>query len=381
MLILTETPLYIKILYGIWVVIILVVYVVFGGILAAKQDDNKDEREFGLANENGGYWKSQGGRISLSPPSSESFGPSKLSKEVINEKSFIQIRKKSVDMLETPFNTARNTSPRNSGRQRKISNVHFGPVVAEQFSPVVPNTPNNTISNTNFGFGDKKKYTDESDDSNDKEEEIDGDQEETEDEDHEEEEEEEYNEQEVRVEGSANDHDSQNDEKVCFTNDDNNEETRKSVDSLASLPSMNGSIRITRHSTRAHTKASEIFQRSSSFSRPNHITPSISVSSETPLVTSPPIGRSLSFSPQCPTTPVIHACGVASSKDDDDNQDNETPRCPFRRSPLSDSSLPLHERRQRRTGLEMQLPKPDNLSIGRTTPARSPSRSPSFSRK
>lgn len=382
---LSETPLYVKILYGIWVIVVLIVYVVFGGIAAARQQDKDD---FGLPNENGdAYWKSKAGRISLSPAlSSNSFGPSKLSKEVINEKSFIQIRKKSVDVLETPFSTgARNSSPHSSGRQRKISNVHFGPVVAEQFSPVAPNTPNNTISNSNFGFGEKAKYTDESDDSNDKEEEIDGavgTEEGLQD----------NVEQEIQaVEGGdSSDSDTQlpEEEKVCFSNDDDGD-IRKSLDSLASL---NGSVRITRHSTRAHTKASEIFQRSNSFSRPNHLTPSISISSETHLLTSPPIERSLSFSPQRPTPlspPAIRT-------DNSDSQENQAPvaRCPFRRSPMSDSALPLHERRQRRTGLEMQLPKadnlsigkPDNLSIGRTTPtrntpARSPSRSPSFSRK
>ena len=295
-------------------------------------------------------WRTKADRIALSPPAAAAaettFGPSKLSKEVINEKSFIQIRKKSVDILESPFST--NVVPANS-RQRKISNVHFGPVVAEQLSPV-PATPNN-ISASNFGFGEKSKYTDESDDSNDKGEET------------AEEEEEEV--------GSSNDSgevegEVETEEEVEKKAID---DIRKSLESISSLPSNGGSVRITRHSSRAYTKASEIFQRSNSCSRPTRLTPSISINSECPLLTSP-TSEYPRFSPTMETP-------TRTNSDDD-----EQPKRPLLRSPNSDSVLPLHQRRQRRTGLEMQVPKADNLSIGgRVTPIRSPSRSPSFSRK
>ncbi len=326
MLVLGDTPLYIKILYGIWVLIAITIYVISGALTNKEADDVKD-------------WKDS---ISLTPPViTTTLGPSKLSKELINERSFIQIRKKSIDILasETPFVTPFVT-PANSSRQRKMSNVHFGPVLAEQLSPVLPDTPVTITGTSNFGFGEKNKYTDESDDSNDK-----GD-------------------DETASEGGE----------TTTSNDSSNhsitvkQNINKSIESIASLPSNGGSVRITRHSSRAHTKASEIFQRSNSFSRPNHLAPSISINSETPL---------LLTSPTSPEQQPL-STKMDNTINSDDEEQPPPKQCPFTRSAHSDSVLPL---RQRRTGLEMQIPKPDNLSIGRPTPSRSPSRSPSFTRK
>ena len=342
MLLLDKTPLYVKILYGIWLVIIVAVFIISGAV--TRNNDKQDEYEMN----NGVHWKSKEDRISLSPPST--FGPSKLSKEIINERSFVQIRKKSIDVLESPFDT---NIPPNSSRQRKISNVRFGEIVAEQQLSPIPPTPNN-ISDTNFGFGEKSKYTDESDDSNDKgEDNTDGGE---------------------NSSGSSSDSCSSDSSRSPSPDEPPSAAVKKmsinkSLESISSLPSNGGSVRITRHSSRAHTKASEVFQRSNSVSRPTHLAPSISINSESPLITSPPTEYP-SSSPKA----------VTPTSDDDQLQPK---KCPFTRSAHSDSVLPLHQRRQRRTGLEMQVPKPaaDNLSIGRVTPARSPSRSPSFSRK
>ena len=343
MLLLDETPLYVKILYGVWLVVVVAVFV-----MCTRDGDKQDEYEM----TKGVHWKSKEDRISLSPPAA--FGPSKLSKEIINERSFVQIRKKSIDVLESPFDA---NLPANSSRQRKISNVRFGPIVAtEQLSPVPP-TPK-SISDTNFGFGEKSKYTDESDDSNDKGDDI--------------------------ADGGESSSCSSSDS--CSSDSDSSRShspevppsavvkkasINKSLESISSLPSNGGSVRITRHSSRAHTKASEVFQRSNSVSRPNHLAPSISINSESPLLMSPP-SEYPRLSPKAVTPMSI-------TSDDDQLQPN---KCPFTRSAHSDSVLPLHQRRQRRTGLEMQVPKPaDSLSVGRVTPTRSPSRSPSFSRK
>lgn len=325
MLVLNDTPVYIKILYGIWVVTVIVIYVLFKAFKNKKDVDiNGNEENEGITH---WYRKSRSDRISLSPQSS--FGPSKLSKEVINKTSFIQIRKKSVDVLESPFDI---NIPLNN-RQRKMSNVRFGPVVAEQLSPV-PDTPNN-IGVGNFGFGEKSKYTDESDDSNDKGEEA----------------------------GEEEESDN------SLKKDEETEKNGQSKVSIGSLGSNEGSLRITRHSSRAHTKASEIFQRSNSFSKPNHLAPTISIDSESPLLQSPSVE----------STPVAEGVKDLSPSD----EENELPkRCPFPRSANSDSMLPIHQRRQRRKAMEMQVPIGDRLSTGRTTPiSRSPSRSPSFSRK
>ena len=339
MLVLGETPLYILVLYGIWVVIAITVYIISGTIITKREEEN-DETS----------WNSKAQSISLTPLTG--LGPSKLSKEVIQEKNFIQIRKKSIDVLaESPYNV--NVIPANS-RQRKMSNVHFGPVVAEELSPVLPNTPKN-VSNSNFGFGEKSKYTDESDDSNDKGEE------ETSEEDT------------ASVNSSGNSSVNSRDSSSGRGNSDA-KEVNKSIESLASIPSNGGSVRITRHSSRAHTKASEIFQRSNSFSRPNHLTPSISINSESPLLTSPTIE-------QHPRSSPVHVEMNTINSDEEEEEPAVPKHCPFNRSANSDSVIPLQQRRQRRTGLEMEIPKPDNLSIGRPTPTRSPSRSPSFTRK
>ena len=325
---LNTTPLYIKVLYGIWVILVIAVYLIFGAIKSDEQQTKKLEEEelFGFQLGCASCYKgwSREDKISLE----SSIGPSKLTKDLINETNFVQIRKKSVDVLEMTVNTQlsnENGTNKNIPR-RKISNVHFGPVaIAANLTPMAPDTPQ--INATNFGFGEKNTY----------------------------------------VEDVDTDEDSNSEEKEDESESEDerksNNDIRDSLCSLSSIPSNGGSLRITRHSSRAHTKVSEIFQRSNSFRKPNHINaPSITVRSESPLQSS-----------------IRSSPGEIEKRDSPSDEEGGFPRvCPLHTSG-SINSGPLHQRRMRKNAINLQAPDIEKeMLLPRT---RSLSRSPSFTRK
>jgi PAS domain-containing protein len=322
-------PYYVTIVYGMWVALIVIIYVMSGLIKKDSVKTNEDEESILTT-----CCRYRSDQIDLSRRDSP--GPTKLSKDLVSHEKFILARKKSIDMVEmTEVLPEKNNVP----PQRKKSNVQFGPVAASLISPPPPDTPqSNNLSQTNvnqFGFVDKYSSSDysSSDDS----------------------------------ESDNNQSDNGNDDEIKtdqpkgpFAFLMNKERLRK--ESQASL-------RITRHSDRAHTKLADVFQRSNSIVHD-------------PLKPSP-LAQSLERD-KC----VIH---INDKEEEEEKQTKEaspiTPPeekpsggCPFHNT--EETNLPLQQRRMRRHGIMPEQPQTEQLELPDDKPIqRSVSINSSFRRK
>lgn len=250
----------------------------------------------------------------------DSLPPSKLSQDPFTGRGkFVQIRKKSVDVLEMRT-------------QRKISNVHFGPVAIAALTPA-PYTPQDDNA-TEFKFNnqlpsnhyeDEKPYNSCSENSN--------------------------------SDGSSDE--SSVDGAVLVEKARGKSDSQFSLNSFASN---GGSVRITRHSDRARRKVDELFPPSNSLSSSRRVTPS----------------------------PLIF------SQDKEDNEETEEEKqkkevspedfpkgCPFHQS----DSTPLQQRRMRKNAFTPVCDEDDLLQLQEQQPeVRKPlqrglSRNASFRRK
>ena len=282
----------------------------------------------------------------------DSLGPMKLSKDLLSEGKYIQARKKSVDVLEM---TNRENLERNNVPQRKISNVHFGPVaVATNLTPLGPMTPDIIVSpGAQFGFNNTTSPPEYCSDSE-----------------------------------SSKSSETSSDENDDDQNSDlDQNEPDKGIQFLPARKRRESqdSLRITRHSDRAHLKLSEVYQRSNSFTQdPSPLL--ISTNKENADIPEEEEKQSKEVSPDTPP-------------------DESFPKeCPFHRSQFSHSSLPsritsqtsLQQRRMRKNALpnqpvtdqlelprvdQLELPRVDQLELPRNPSQRSISRNSSFRRR
>ena len=315
-------------MYGVWVLVAVALFAVLGSVKRFNHRDNNSVQDEDLTN----CW-GFGKRRSTSDgePDSHSIGPSKLTKEILSDNNYVTARKKSVDVLELRLDEPQKVEPQKAApppaRQRKVSNVHFGPVAMAQLPPEAPATP---IQDTSFGFSDRESSDDCSSDLDEREDNI-----------PEEDEEEESDDGLMMVQSDAD---------LLPT-----VVIRDSTCSLDSIPSNGGSVRITRHSKRADSKLSEIFERQRSSSiHSNQYTPS-------PVKEQRSLGDAVGIKPSPPDSLPL--------------------KCPFSRDNSSSSSLPLHMRRTRKNAHVMNEPpmdQPPNGDLlilpGRRSPVlRSPS--------
>lgn len=303
-MVLSDTPVYIKVIYGVWLLICIVFFVISGSV--GKQDVYDDDEAVSVMVTCCRY---RADKVTLNRE--DPIRLSKLSKDVLSEGKYIQARKKSVDMLEMAVEPVK-TVP-----QRKISNVHFGPIdIAANLTPDIVSPQ----SSNQFGFTNRLSSDELSDNSESEQEES-------------------------------------NDEVDADTNDKKN--VRDSQFSINSIPSDGGSLRITRHSDRAHTKVTDVFARSNSTSQ-----------HPSPLMTSQHV-----------------------KVDDNNDSDNEKhkkegsssgedmSKCPFHRSANSDSDLPLQQRRMRKNALAVPENQPPMTLPGQQKIQRQISRNSSFRRQ
>ena len=303
-MVLSDTPVYIKVIYGVWVFVCIVFFVISGSV--TKQDVYDDDEALSVMVTCCRY---RADKVTLNRQ--DPVRLSKLSKDVLSEGKYIQARKKSVDMLEMAVEPVK-TFP-----QRKVSNVHFGPVdIAANLTPNIV-TPQ---SSNQFGFNNRLSSEDLSDD-------------------------------------SESDQEQSTDEVDAEINDKKN--VRDSQFSLNSVPSDGGSLRITRHSDRAHTKVTDLFPRTNSISQ-----------NPSPLMTSQHIK-------------------LDDNNDDDDEKhkkegsssSEDVTKCPFHRSGNSDSDLPLQQRRMRKNAFASSQNPPPMTLPGQQKIQRQISRNSSFRRQ
>lgn len=371
MIVLPETPNYVVIIYGVWVAIAILIYVLAG---AYKRQENRSvsfRKEFEEAGcQNCSPYRTTSDAIALNRIDGS---PSKLSKGVISDSKFVRIRKTSMDILaevkpspnlQVPESVKENEEKEAEEeeepkpRTRKVSNVHFALTMAAQHTPPVPHTPPvEHKTSPMFAFTNRVSL------------------------DHT-----------IDREGSSSEEEDSCDSHGSIAGSDVPDtpvtpatpfsvekfNIRSSVDSITSQ----GSIRITRHSNRAHTKADEVFQRSSSMRVPKKI----------PIVNTP---SPLAVTHQAPHTPPpaqrqeSNTSRASSSEPEDmDNSIKPWPessnRCPLHQNnavPASDVS-PLQQRRMRKTAIGLEqpdqtallLPPPKTTDIFRRSPSRSPTR-------
>lgn len=304
-MVLSDTPVYIKVIYGVWVLICIVVFVISGSV--TKQDVYDDDDEALSVMVTCCHYRADKVTLNRQDP----VRLSKLSKDVLSEGKYIQARKKSVDMLEMAVEPVK-TLP-----QRKISNVHFGPVdIAANLTPniVTPQSANQ------FGFTNRLSSEELSDD-------------------------------------SESDQEQSTDEVDAEINDKKN--VRDSQFSINSIPSDGGSIRITRHSDRAHTKVTDLFLRSNSISQ-----------NPSPLMTS-----------QHVKVDDNNEGDNEKHKKEDSSSSEDMTKCPFHRSGNSDSDLPLQQRRMRKNAFASTENPPPMTLPGQQKIKRQISRNSSFCRQ
>lgn len=353
-----------------WVAIAVLVFVVTGVFKKQekKQGNSLKEREAGCQNCSP-YRSATSDTIPLSNVNSS---PSKLSKGVISENKFVQIRKTSMDMtmdikpvatIQVPEALQEEEEKEEVAKpRRKISNVHFALTMAGQNTPPVPHTPPiEHKASPQFAFANRVSldHTVDQDDSYSDEEDSSGSQ------------------MGESVDGSE----PPETPKTPATPLSVDQDVRCSVDSMAST----GSIRITRHSNRAHTKATEIFQRSNSIRASKNKIPLVN----TP---SPLTQHSVSHPPNTPP-PTQRQESVSSressSSDPEDAEDSikkwpdTSAGCPIHQT--NDIS-PLLQRRTRKTAIVLDQPDQSALLLPPPGPRatdifrRSPSRSPTRKR-
>ena len=274
----------------------------------------------------------------------DSLPPSKLTRDPFEKEKFVTVRKKSVDMLEMKLKP--NAGGGGSMPQRKISNVHFGPVaIAAQLTPPVPYTPQD--NSTQFGFNNQlaNHYNEEKEDLSSSSEE----------------------------DGSSDDSCSVDGESPEVDVRGRKEGKCDSQFSLNSIASSGGSLRITRHSERAHKRVNEIFPLEQQHSQ-NGPQPPV-------IVTPSPLLQSSSSTTKNSTdfnegSPNKEAPRKDSTSDEEEKQrkevspDNFPRRCPMSRSGFSDSSLPAPNQRRTRKNAYTAAPTDieDRLKLPEETP-------------
>ena len=301
--------------------------------------------------------------------------PSKLNKGVISESRFVQIRKKSVDMIDMPEfkpvtlqvpsalkeeeaeEEERKEKEEESKPRRKISNVHFALTMAGQCTPPVPHTPPvEHKSESKFAFSNRESLDHSVNQDSDS-----------------------YSEREDSSEEDSVNGSGAPETPLTpvtpFTLEQAN--MRTSVDSVTSQ----GSIRITRHSNRAHTKATEIFQRSNSM-RATH-------GHNIPLVNTPSPLTQHSVSHQPHTPPPVKRQESVSSRTSSSCEPEDEEES-IQKWPDTSTGCPIHQnhtpslqqRRTRKTAIGLEQPEPNSLllpppkssDIFRRSPSRSPTR-------
>ena len=268
----------------------------------------------------------------------DSLPPSKLTRDPFEKEKFVMVRKKSVDMLEVKVN--QNKPSRGSGMpQRKTSNVHFGPVaIAAQLTPPVPYTPQD--NSTHFGFNNQlaNHYNEGNEDGT------------------------------TGSSSSSSDSDGESSDESCSIDGESsppNVEVKEartegkcdSQFSLNSIASSGGSIRITRHSDRAHTKVSEIFPQGQTMSNSQQQPPPVIIAPSPLLQSSKKISTDSNDD-----APSFNVSSKDATSDEEEKQRKEVSpddfprRCPMSQSGFSDSSLPApHQRRMRKNAYTAAL--------------------------
>ena len=379
LLLLPGSPYYVKIIYGVWVAIAVFIYVVVGAYKRQEKKNPSYSKEVEADCQNcSPYRNATSDVIALNRINSS---PSKLSKGVISDSKFVQLRKTSVDMsmdvkpmatLQVPVcveeeneDSAEDEIQEIPKPRRKISNVHFALTMAAQQTPPAPHTP--PVEHKvlpKFAFTNRTSL-DHSIDNDDK-----------------------YvsSDEESSYDSSAGSDavDTPNTPITPITPATpfsvENFNVRSSVDSITS----HGSIRITRHSGRAHTKADEIFQRSASIR---------ASSKRIPIVNTPsPLAQHSVSQPRSPPPPQrqeSHSSSRASSSDPEDTENSikqwsdSSNGCPLHQTDAATTGTsPLHQRRMRKMAIGLEqpdqsallLPPPKPTDIFRRSPSRSPTR-------
>lgn len=380
LLLLPGSPYYIKIIYGVWVALAVFIYVVVGAYKRQEKKNPSYSKELEADCHNcSPYRNATSDIISLNRINSS---PSKLSKGVISDSKFIQLRKTSVDMsmdvkpmatLQVPVCVEEENEDCKEESQkqeeqpkprRKLSNVHFALTMAAQQTPPVPHTPPVEHKGLpKFAFTNRTSL-DHTVDQDDK-----------------------Y----VSTDEESSYDSSVGSDAVDTPNTPitpatpfsvENFNVRSSVDSITSQ----GSIRITRHSGRAHTKADEIFQRSASIRASNK---------RIPIVNTPsPLAQHSVSQPRSPPPPQrqeSHSSSRASSSDPEDTENSikqwpdSSTGCPLHQTnatAATTATSPLHQRRMRKMAIGLEqpdqnallLPPPKPTDIFRRSPSRSPTR-------
>ena len=353
---LSGIPSYIGIIYGVYVVIAVFVYVSIGAFRNGQhyQMEDRPAKE----NRNGVKFtscfsssKHTTEMISLRQDPNTSH-PMKLSRDILSEEKYVQIRKKSMDMLDMEVKPLPDNSKGIVAR-RKISNVHFGPVA---FNPQTPDTPEQDESY--FNYTPPPQSADESSPYNNQSEESDRD-----------------------TTDCCDSLDSPTNPNTTDQEQSDTENTtnpvRFSVGSLPSSPngSPGGSLRITRHSSRAHTKVTEIFQRSNSMCNPNRIPPTITT---TPVQTEvSPLIHSVSKPLGCPLGgQEKQELSPEPSVNETMSQMSDSLMCPVR--PVTPVKSPIYERRRKQV-IGLEPPNTNDLIVSPTRQRRI-LRSPSVNR-
>lgn len=285
------TPSYVLAIYGLWTILLIVIFVVTKKRRPVRGDVNDEESVLAFCC----HYKADEMQLTRR----DSLPPSKLSHDPFAGGNFVQVRKKSVDMLEMK------TQVGNGAPQRKISNVHFGPVaVAAQLTPV-PQTPMD--NSTKFGFANQlnSHYGNDSNTGNDNQ----------------------SQDSESETESESESESSIDGEVTINIDKSSNNDSRFSLNSIASS---GGSVRITRHSERARIKVDELFP-------PNNSRGSSRMTS--PLVLSQ----------------------TKSDQSDEEKQrkemspENYPQSCPFSGQPAGSTYVPLQQRRMRKNAFTAAL--------------------------
>ena len=355
-----------------WVTIAVFIYVVVGAYKRQEKKNPSYSKELEADCHNcSPYRNATSDVIALNRVNSS---PSKLSKGVISDSKFVQLRKTSVDMsmdvkpmtsLQVPACVEEEEEEEKPEEQpkprRKLSNVHFALTMAAQQTPPVPHTPPVEHKGLpTFAFTNRTSL------------------------DHTIDQEDKY----VSSDEESSYDSSTGSDAVDTPNTPitpatpfsvENFNIRSSVDSITSQ----GSIRITRHSGRAHTKADEIFQRGSSMRASNKKIPIVNTPS--PLAQHS-VSQPRPHSPPPPQRQESHSSSRASSSEPEDSikqWPDASTGCPFHQpNATTTDTSPLQQRRMRKMAIGLEqpdqtallLPPPKPTDIFRRSPSRSPTR-------
>ena len=348
---LSGIPSFIGIIYGVYVGFAVFIYVSTGAVRIGQhhqmEDDHAKENGSGIKLTSCFSSKHTTEMVSLRRQDSNMSPPTKLSKDILSQEKYIQIRKKSMDMLDMEVKPQPDNSKGFVAR-RKMSNVHFGPVA---FNPLTPDNPG--VDESYFNYSSPPQSAEESPSFNNQSEESD---------------------RETTDCGESLESPTHPNMDLDQSDAENSNPVRFSV---GSIPSQGGSLRITRHSTRAHTKVSEIFQRSNSVCNPNRIPPTITT---TPVETEvSPLIHSVSKPLDSPPSDQEKKdFSPDPSLNDTTSQLSESLTCPARPSTLTTRRSPIHERRRKQV-IGLEAPNTNDLIVSPTRQRRI-IRSPSVNR-